>query len=330
MQNNKVLVTGSTGHLGEALVRILKSLHYEVVSLDVLASPFTTHQGTISDRDFVKQCMKGVKSVFHTATLHKPHVATHSPQDFVDTNITGTLNLLQEAVAAGIESFVFTSTTSVFGDALIPPAGAPAAWITEDVTPVPKNIYGVTKAAAEDLCQLYHRNHGLACIILRTSRFFPEEDDHKGMRDAFTDDNLKTNEYLCRRVELEDAVSAHILAATRAPKIGFGKYIISATTPFLPGDMADLRTNAPLVLQRLIPDYEAIYKHHNWRMHPGIDRVYVNERARKDLGWEPRYDFRYALERLKAGDDLRSSLAKLVGSKGYHTEAFVEGPYPVE
>ena len=102
--------------------------------------------------------MAGVEAVLHAATLHKPHVATHSRQEFVDTNVTGTLNLLEEAAAAGVGAFVFTSTTSVFGDALVPPPGAPAAWITEDVVPVPKNIYGVTKVAAEDLCQLFHRN----------------------------------------------------------------------------------------------------------------------------------------------------------------------------
>ena len=54
--------------------------------------------------------------------------------------------------------FVFTSTTSAFGRALTPPPGAPAAWITEDVAPVPRNIYGVTKTAAEDLCELVHRD----------------------------------------------------------------------------------------------------------------------------------------------------------------------------
>ena len=69
---------------------------------------------------------------------------------FVDTNVTGTLNLLEEAVAAGVGRFVFTSTTSAFGRALTPPPGAPAAWVTEDVAPVPRNIYGVTKIAAED------------------------------------------------------------------------------------------------------------------------------------------------------------------------------------
>lgn len=326
----KILVTGSAGHLGEALVRTLQGLKYNVTGLDIQASDFTTHAGSITDRTFVKECMKGVSTVLHTATLHKPHVATHSLQQFVDTNITGTLNLLQEAVAAGVKSFVFTSTTSVFGDALVPPAAAPAAWITEDVKPVPKNIYGVTKAAAEDLCQLFNRNYGLACIVLRTSRFFPEEDDHKGMREAYADENLKANEFLFRRVELEDAVSAHLLAAERAQAIGFGVYIISATTPFSPASLADLRKDPAAVVERLAPTYKAVYDQRGWRMHKDIDRVYVNERARKDLGWQPRYDFKYIVERLRAGEDLRSPLARLVGSKGYHAKTFSQGPYPVD
>ena len=137
---------------------------------------------------------------------------------------------LEEAASQGVHSFVFTSTTSAFGAALTPPAGAPAAWITEDITPVPKNIYGATKTAAEGLCELFHRDHGLACIVLRTSRFFPEEDDCAAIRQAYADDNVKANEYLYRRVDLEDVVSAHLLALARAPSIGFGRYIIGATT----------------------------------------------------------------------------------------------------
>ncbi|HEY1164373.1 MAG TPA: NAD(P)-dependent oxidoreductase [Chitinophaga sp.] len=326
----KILVTGSAGHLGEALVRTLQGLRYNVAGLDIQASDFTTHVGSIADRSFVKECMNGITTVLHTATLHKPHVATHSLQEFIDTNITGTLNLLQEAVAAGVKSFVFTSTTSVFGDALVPPAGAPAAWITEEVVPVPKNIYGVTKAAAEDLCALFYRNYGLPCIVLRTSRFFPEEDDHKGMRDAYADANLKANEFLFRRVEVEDAVSAHLLAAERAQSIGFGVYIISATTPFTPADLADLRKDPAAVVQRLLPTYTAVYEQRGWRMHKDIDRVYVNDRARKDLGWQPRYDFAYIIERLQAGEDIRSALARQIGVKGYHAATFSEGPYPVE
>jgi nucleoside-diphosphate-sugar epimerase len=324
----KVLVTGSTGHLGEALVRALRDSKHEAIGLDVLASPFSSHVGSIVDREHVRRCMAGVEVVFHTATLHKPHVGTHERQDFVDTNITGTLNLLEEAVSAGVGSFIFTSTTSVFGDALVPPPGEPAAWITEEITPIPKNIYGVTKAAAEDLCQLFHRKQRLACLILRTSRFFPEEDDNEVTRLAYADENAKANEFLHRRVDLEDVVSAHILAAAKAPAIGFRKYIISATSPFSPSDLQQLRKDAPSVVRRLIPAYEAEYNRRGWRMFPSIDRVYINELARNELGWRPKYDFAHVIERLRAGDSVRSPLAMQVGSKGYHAETFADGPYP--
>ena len=136
------------------------------------------------------------------------------------TNITGTLTLLEEAVAAGVSRFVFTSTTSAFGRALVPAPGAPAAWIDEDVRPVPRNVYGATKVAAEDLCELVHRDHGLPVLILRTSRFFPEGDDRDDVRSAYDDLNLKVNELLYRRVDLEDVVSAHRLALERAPRAG--------------------------------------------------------------------------------------------------------------
>jgi UDP-glucose 4-epimerase len=326
----RVLVTGSSGHLGEALVRTLKAEAKDVIGLDILAGPFTTHLGSIVDRGSLRNLMAGVDTVVHAATLHKPHVGTHSRQDFIDTNITGTLNLLEEAVAARVRSFVFTSTTSVFGDALVPPADAPAAWITEEVPPVPKNIYGVTKAAAEDLCQLAHRNQGLSCIVLRTSRFFPEDDDNPAVRQAYSDDNMKLNEYLYRRVDIEDVVGAHLIAARLGPSVGFRRYIISATTPFSADDLAQLRLDAGSVVRRCVPEYETEYRRLGWRMPPTIDRVYVNARARRELGWQPRYDFRFLIDRLRTGKDLRSPLARLVGAKGYHPKAFAQGPYPVE
>lgn len=326
----KCLVTGSAGHLGEALVRTLGKSEHEVIALDIAPSPFTTEVGTITDPGCVRRCMAGVDTVFHTATLHKPHVVTHSMRDFIDTNITGTLTLLEEAASAGVRSFVFTSTTSVFGAALSPPDGEPAAWVTEDIQPVPKNIYGVTKLAAEDFCHLFHRKKGLACIVLRTSRFFPEEDDHRETRTQYEDGNAKINELLFRRVDLDDVVSAHLLAAQRAPDIGFGRYIVSATTPFCQEDLPELRTDAAHVVERRVPGYREAYHRLGWNMYPGIDRVYVNDKARKDLSWTPKYDFRHALKCLDAGNDPRSPLARAVGSKGYHAEEFAEGPYPVE
>lgn len=325
-----VLVTGSSGHLGEALVRTLEAQQREVMGCDLLPGAFTQLVGSITDRDFVRRCMKGVATVLHTATLHKPHLATHSRQDFVDVNISGTLNLLEEAAAADVTAFVYTSTTSVFGDALVPPPGEPAAWVTEDVTPVPKNIYGVTKAFAEDLCRLFARNHSLRTIVLRTSRFFPEQDDDRRVREAYADANLKANEFLHRRVDIEDVVSAHLLAARHAPSAGFAKYIISATTPFTRDDVAQLRGDARQVVRRYVPDYEAEYARRGWTMKSGIDRVYVNDKARAELGWQPRHDFRTLMARLKADEAIESPLAREVGRKGYHGRVFGDGPYPVE
>jgi UDP-glucose 4-epimerase len=326
----KILVTGSAGHLGEALMRTLPAVGHEPIGVDIKPSMFTHHVGTIADRSFVQRCMRGVEAVLHTATLHKPHVATHSRQDFVDTNVTGTLNLLEEAVAVRVRAFVFTSTTSAFGRALVPPPGAPAAWITEDVTPVPKNIYGVTKAAAEDLCELFHHRAGLPCLALRTSRFFPEEDDRKETREAYADLNAKANEFLYRRVDVEDVVSAHLLALDRAPALGFGRYIISATTPFSPADLPVLRTDAPAVVGRLVPRYREVYAARGWAMFPRIDRVYDNARARRDLGWHPRYDFARVLELIERDGTASSPLARVIGAKGYHAQTFAEGPYPIE
>ncbi len=312
----RALVTGSAGHLGEALVRTLRGAGHDVISLDIADSAFTTEVGSVADRAVVSRCMRGVQAVFHAATLHKPHVATHSRQAFIDTNVTGTLNLLEEAVSAGVGSFVFTSSTSVFGDALAPPRGAPAAWITEAVAPVPRNIYGATKSAAEDLCQLFHRNQGLSCVVLRTARFFLDEDDNR-------------NEFLYRRADIEDVVTAHLRAADQAPALGFRKYIISATTPFQPGDLQALRDDAPAVLKRRVPAYEAEFGRRGWSMFPGIGRVYVNDLARRELGWRPRYDFNVILEQLRAGEAAGSPLARAIGSRRYHAEVFADGPYPV-
>jgi UDP-glucose 4-epimerase len=323
----RILVTGSAGHLGEALVRVLGQEGHDVRGLDILASAFTGVVGSIADRAVVRDCVRGVDAVLHAATLHKPHVGSHGRADFVETNVTGTLNLLEESVAAGVERFVFTSTTSAFGRALTPPPGEPAAWITEDVAPVPRNIYGVTKTAAEDLCELVHRDHGLPCLILRTSRFFPEADDRDDVRASYDDANLKVNELLYRRVDLEDVVSAHRLALERAPQIGFGRYIVSATTPFTRDDLAELRADARAVVRRRFPHHEAVYERRGWRMFPSLERVYVNERARRELGWAPRYDFAHVLDRLEVGGDHRSALAVSVGAKGYHAES--TGPYTV-
>ncbi len=311
-------------------MRTLRANGREVCGLDIKPSPFTDIVASIADRTAIARAMRGVGAVLHAATLHKPHVATHSRQEFVDVNVSGTLNLLEEAAAASVGAFVFTSTTSVYGFALKPEAGAPAVWVDEDLVPVPKNIYGITKLAAEELCALFRRKFALPCLILRTSRFFPEEDDDADTRAAYADANVKCNELLYRRTDIEDIVAAHACALDRALAIGFGRYVISGTTPFSRSDAARVRIDLPGLVRERIPDYEPEYVRRGWKLPAGVGRIYDNTRARVELGWQPRHDFRSAIAKLRESGDFRSDLARTIGSKGYHAETFASGPYPVD
>lgn len=317
----KILVTGSAGHLGEALMRTLRAEGTPVIGVDRLPSPFTDQVGDLADPAFVRSVMTGVTQVLHTATLHKPHVETHPRQAFIDTNVTGTLNLLEAAAVAGVAAFVFTSTTSAFGAALRPPPGAPAVWVDETLAPVVRNIYGVTKTAAEDLCELMHRLTRLPVVVLRTSRFFPEDDDDPSARSLRSQENIQANELLYRRVDLEDVVDAHRVALREAARIGYGRFIVSATTPFTREDCAALGRDAAAVLRQRVPGWEALYARHGWTPPDTLDRVYDNRAAREVLGWQPKVDFAAALARLEATGDLRSPLARAVGKKSYHRSA---------
>lgn len=78
----------------------------------------------------------------------------------------------------------------------------------ETLSPQVRTIYGATKIAAEDLCELIHKLTGLPVIVLRTSRFFPEDDDDPAALAARSQSNIQANEHLYRRVDIEDVVSA--------------------------------------------------------------------------------------------------------------------------
>lgn len=316
----KALVTGAAGHLGEALALRLTARGDEVVGLDRLTSPQVRFVGEIGDPDLVARAMVGVEIVFHAATLHKPHVVSHSRQAFIDTNITGTNVLLNAALRAGVRAFIFSSTTSVFGDAMDRQGDAPAVWVDETLCPRPRNIYGLTKLAAEGLCALARREAGLWTICLRTARFFPEEDDDPQIAAAFAADNVKLNEFLYRRADIEDVTEAHLLAADQAANAGPGPFVVSATTPYSREDLGELGSHAEAVLARRVPEYAAVYERLGWRMFPGIGRVYDNVAARKALSWTPKHDYRSMLARVSDGRPPASDLALAVGEKGYHRQ----------
>ena len=287
--------------------RLVRAGH-SVTGLDPKPAPTTDIVGSVADRDTVRRALgeSGAKAVVHAGALHKPNIATHTHSDFVSVNVQGTLNLLEEVVASGsvVDRFVFTSTTSLMISKEIRAGLAGGArrarWITEDMQPLlPRNIYGVTKLAAENLCRLLHETHGLPVVILRTSRFFPEEDD---MAHAIEQSapNTKTNELLFRRLTVEDAADCHLAALEKAPMLGFETFIVSAETPFYEADCEQLISDAPTVVARYFPDYAEVYERLGWTMFRSIDRVYVATRLRERLGFRCKTDFRRRLDELRA------------------------------
>ena len=288
-----ILVTGSSGWLGQTLVPRLKRAGQTVIGLDPVPGDGTDIVGSVADRDLVRKvlCERRIQAVVHGGALHKPHIATHDSSQFIATNVQGTLNLLEEATAPGsmVDRFVFTSTTSLMISQEIREARKRgierAFWIDEEMTPLePRNIYGVSKLAAEHLCRMVHDATRLPIIILRTARFFPEEDDmaHTIIQSEAT---TTANESLFRRRTVEDAAAAHIVALDRAPQVAFDTFIISALTPFGPEDCEQLMAYAPLVVDRYFPRCREIYARRGWTMFDYIDRVYDSSKAMRRLGF---------------------------------------------
>lgn len=169
----KILVTGGAGFLGHHLCRALATEGYQVRVLDLRENPeFETIQGDIRDEKVVKAALAGVTAVFHLAALIEAGESVQYPQKFIDTNITGSLVVLEAMRELNIKTFLFSSSAAVYGEPLAVP-------ISEDDRTIPINPYGMTKLAMEALLSSYVSSHGFTGVALRYFNLYGPEEHHQ-------------------------------------------------------------------------------------------------------------------------------------------------------
>jgi nucleoside-diphosphate-sugar epimerase len=271
----RVLVTGSSGRIGGAIAARL-NLRHQVTGVDRRQGALTTEIADVRDTAVLSPLLAGVDAVVHTASLHVPDLAACSAEDFHEVNVAAARRLLAAAGEAGVGRFVYTSTTSLYGDAMLPAAGE-AVWVTEDLAPQPRDVYDETKLAAEAALADAARG-GMACTSLRMSRCFPE------------DPRLVSIYRLYRGVDAEDVAQAHELALAREGG-GFEVFNVSAPSPFARADCRRLFEDAAGVLLERYPWAAQEFERRGWLLPRSIDRVYVVAKAISGLGYRPVHDF---------------------------------------
>lgn len=273
----KILVTGSSGQLGREIVKQLKRKNYRVLGADISAAETTDCITDIRNEEQVNDITKEIDAIIHTAAIHGKHYELKYPrEEFISTNINGTFNLLSACVRNNIKKFLYTSTTSIYGKAMV--NNKQAVWVDESLTPDPRDIYDITKLTAELLCRDYFEKEGIETTVLRVSRFLPEAE------------NTKAIHRLYRGLDEEDGAMAHLLALEKK-FTSFEIYNISNESPFRKTDLEELLSDPKKVIKKYYPEAEKIFAGKNWIFPDHIDRVYSIEKAKRELGYTPVNNF---------------------------------------
>jgi UDP-glucose 4-epimerase len=277
-----ILVTGSSGQLGRELVVQLRAKQYQVVGIDLVASPTTDQIIDIRNSDDVDKLTIGFDAIIHTAAMHGKHYELNYPREkFINTNINGTLNLLNACVLNGIRKFLYISTTSIYGNAMVDEKQA--VWVDESLVPNPRDIYDITKLTAELFCRDFFEKNAIESTVLRVSRFLPETD------------NLKAIHRLYRGLDEADGARGIILALEKSFTT-FEIYNISNDSPFKHEDLPELIKNPKEVIKKYYSNIEKIFADKNWVFPEKIDRVYSIEKAKRELNYLPINNFNTFIE----------------------------------
>lgn len=294
----RILITGAGGTLGQALAPLLASSGHAPVLADIepITSSYEFVQADVRNRVDMERAMRGISVVVHAAAIHGIHLGDHSPDDFYELNLTGTLRVWEAAVQAGVQGVVFSSTMGVYGASRQPESEESIVAAHEDLPLRPTDIYGYTKLAGEEMCRYYARRHGIRSVGLRFGMFVPEPFFRYGVR------------LLYGGVDIADVARA-VLASVDAileRRLEWEAFNVHSLVPFRVEDGAELRRNPLPALDRYYAGAAALLRDRGVEsLHP-IDSYFPMERMERRLGFRPERNFEQWLDDLKARRDQRS------------------------
>ncbi len=298
---NKILVTGADGFIGSHLTETLVRAGYEVKAfvlynsfnswgwLDHCAADvkgkFEVFAGDIRDPNGVKEAMKGCDAVLHLAALIAIPYSYHSPDTYVDTNIKGTLNVLQASRELGVRRVVHTSTSEVYGSARFVP-------ITEEHPLQGQSPYSATKIAADQLAYSFYASFHLPVVVARPfNTYGPRQSARAVIPTIITQIASGKKEIKLGAVSptrdfnfVKDTVAGFI-AVLESDK-GCGEVInFGSNFEISVGD------TAALIAEVMNADIEILTDEVRLRpTHSEVERLWAdNSKARELFGWAPKY-----------------------------------------
>lgn len=306
---SKILITGSDGfigsHLTEALVRAGHSVRAFVMynsfnswgwldqspkdirdNLDVFA-------GDIRDPHGVKTAMKGCDTVLHLAALIAIPYSYHSPDTYIDTNIKGTLNVLQASRELGVKRVVHTSTSEVYGSARFVP-------ITENHPLQGQSPYSATKIAADQLAYSFYASFGLPVTIARPFNTYGPRQSARAVIPTIITQIANGKKQIklgavspTRDFNFVHDTVAGFIAAMKSDK-GLGEVInFGSNFEISIGDTAQLIAEAMNCKIEIITD-DARLRPENSE----VERLWAdNSKAKSLFGWQPNYGGRDGFKR---------------------------------
>lgn len=307
MTTSKALVTGGAGFIGSHLVEALLNEDCEVIVLDDLSSgrlenirsyqslkEFSFIKGSILNIDLLKKLMKDVNVVYHQAAIRSVPKSIEMPSAVNEVNVTGTLRLLNQALEAGVDRFIYASSSSVYGEAEALPK-------VEDLPTVPSSPYGTSKLAAEHYCRVFNKVYGLKTVSLRYFNVYGPRQPYgpysgviilfigralRGEPPTIFGDGNQTRDF----THIDDVVQANLLASK--PQAPFGEAINIGA-----GRQTSINTLAQIILELTgRTDLTPVYT--SPRLGDIRHTLADISLAKKLLGYEPRVSLHQGLAKL--------------------------------